>query len=87
MKNNIYNVGLSDTNISKLELCKIIKEFINNFTILEESFTNDPDQRNYVVSNKKIEGTGFKTRYSVRNGIQELIKGYKMLQNSKYGNI
>ncbi len=87
MKNNIYNVGLSDTNISKLELCQIIKEFINNFTILEESFTNDPDQRNYIVSNEKIEKTGFKTNFSIRDGIQELIKGYKMIQNSKYGNI
>ena len=76
MKNNIYNVGLSDTNISKLELCQIIKEFINNFKILEESFTNDPDQRNYIVSNEKIEKTGFKTNFSIRDGIQELIKGY-----------
>ena len=87
MKKNIYNVGLSDTNISKLELCQIIKEFINNFTILEESFTNDPDQRNYIVSNEKIEKTGFKTNFSIRDGIQELIKGYKMIQNSKYGNV
>ena len=87
MKKNIYNVGLSDTNISKLELCQIIKEFINNFTILEEGFTNDPDQRNYIVSNEKIEKTGFKTNFSIKDGIEELIKGYKMIQNSKYGNI
>ena len=87
MKNNIYNVGLSDSNISKLELCNAIKEFVENFVILEESFTNDPDQRNYIVSNKKIESTGFKTNFPIRDGIEELLKGFKMIKNSKYGNI
>ena len=87
MKNNIYNVGLSDSNISKLELCNTIKEFVNNFVILEESFTNDPDQRNYIVSNKKIESTGFKTNFSIKDGIEELLKGFKMIKNSRYGNI
>ncbi len=87
MKNNIFNVGLSDTNISKLQLCEIIKEYVKDFVILEESFTNDPDQRNYIVSNKKIEKTGFKTNYSIRDGIEELLKGYKMIKNTKYGNI
>tara|TARA_B100001057_G_C22785922_1_gene925537 strand:+ start:370 stop:1308 length:939 start_codon:yes stop_codon:yes gene_type:complete len=87
MKNNIYNVGLSDANISKLELCNIIRDFVDQFIVLEESFTNDPDQRNYIVSNEKIEKTGFKTRNNIRMGIEELIKGYKMIKNSKYGNI
>ena len=87
MKNNIYNVGLSDANLSKLELCNIIREFVDQFVVLEESFTNDPDQRNYIVSNEKIEKTGFKTKNNIRMGIEELIKGYKMIKNSKYGNI
>ncbi len=87
MKNNIYNVGLSDANISKLELCNIIRDFVDQFIVLEESFTNDPDQRNYIVSNEKIEKTGFKTKNNIRMGIEELIKGYKMIKNSKYGNI
>ena len=87
MKNNIYNVGLSDTNISKLELCNIIKEYLNDFVILEESFTNDPDQRNYIVSNNKIENTGFFPNFSIREGVEELLKGYTMIKNSKYGNV
>jgi len=87
MNNEIYNLGLSDTNISKLELCQRIKKFIPDFRILESQVGKDPDQRDYIVSNKKVEELGFKTKYSLDHGIQELIKGYKMLNNKKYGNI
>lgn len=87
MKNNIYNVGLSDANISKLELCNIIRDFVDQFIVLEESFTNDPDQRNYIVSNEKIEKTGFKTKYTLDDGIQELVKGYQMIKQSGYSNV
>ena len=47
----------------------------------------DPDQRNYIVSNAKIEATGFKQEYSLDRGIAELIKGYTMIRNSRYGNV
>ena len=47
----------------------------------------DPDQRNYIVSNEKIEKTGFVTQHSLESGIKELIKGYKMIRNTRYGNI
>ena len=86
MKNEIYNVGLSDTNISKLELCNEIKKLISDFYFTEAQFTKDPDQRNYIVSNKKIEKTGFQTEVSLRNGINELIKGFKFIDNLKYKN-
>jgi nucleoside-diphosphate-sugar epimerase len=87
MKSQIYNVGLSDANVSKKELCEKIQEHIPQFVFIDAPIGKDPDQRNYVVSNAKLEGTGFKQAYSLDFGIQELIKGYKMIRNSIYGNI
>ncbi len=87
MKNEPYNVGLSDANLSKLELCAKIKEHLPEFVYLEAPIGEDPDKRDYIVSNDKIESTGFKPAYSLDQGIQELIKGYKIIVNSKYGNI
>ena len=86
MKSEIYNVGLSDANLSKLELCEEIKKHLPNFTFVEEKIKKDPDQRNYIVSNKKIENTGFKPEFSLSYGINELIKGYTMLKNQSFGN-
>ena len=54
MKQNIYNVGLSDANLSKIELCNLIKSHINDFVFFEEKLSKDKDQRNYIVSNKKL---------------------------------
>lgn len=87
MKGEIYNVGLSDANLSKKELCEEIQKYIPNFVIMEADVGKDPDQRNYIVSNEKIEMTGFKPSNSLDMGIQELIKGYMMIRNSKYGNV
>jgi nucleoside-diphosphate-sugar epimerase len=87
MKNQPYNVGLSDANISKLELCAKIKEHLPEFTYMEAPIGEDPDKRDYIVSNEKIEGTGFKQKYSLDMGIQELIKGFTILNNSKYTNV
>jgi len=87
MKGQIYNVGLSDANVSKLELCERIKKRIPSFVFPEEKVGKDPDQRNYIVSNAKIEKTGFFPAFSLDAGIAELIKGYVMLRNSRYGNV
>ncbi|PIU03207.1 hypothetical protein COT44_04855 [Candidatus Shapirobacteria bacterium CG08_land_8_20_14_0_20_39_18] len=87
MKNEPYNVGLSDANLSKLELCAKIKEQAPGFIYLEASVGEDPDKRDYIVSNEKIEKTGFKPIYSLEMGIEELIKGYKMMANCLYGNV
>jgi nucleoside-diphosphate-sugar epimerase len=86
MKGEIYNVGLSDANLSKTELCHEIKKHLPNFTFVEEKIKKDPDQRNYIVSNEKIEKTGFLPKYSLSSGIKELIKGYTMLKNQNFGN-
>ena len=87
MKNEIYNVGLSSANVSKMELCEKIKEHIPHFSIMEAAIRKDPDQRNYIVSNAKLEATGFNTQFTLDDGITELIKGYQMIKNSIYGNI
>jgi nucleoside-diphosphate-sugar epimerase len=87
MKGQIYNVGLSDANVSKKELCERIQKQIPNFVFIEAAFGKDPDQRNYIVSNAKIEATGFKTENSLDKGIEELIKGYTMIKNTRYGNV
>ena len=86
MKNEPYNVGLSDANISKLELCAIIKKHLPEFVYMEAKIGEDVDKRNYIVSNEKIEKTGFKPDFTLDMGIKELIKGYTILKNSKYGN-
>lgn len=87
MKNEPYNVGLSDANLSKLELCAKIKEQVTDFIYLEAPVGEDPDKRDYIVSNEKIERTGFKPRHSLEMGIKELIKGYNIITNSKYSNV
>ncbi len=85
MKNNVYNVGLEDANLSKLELCKTIQKH-TQFEIFEKDLLKDPDQRNYIVSNKKLLNTGFKTKFSIDDGIIELIKGYKALKINQFRN-
>ena len=87
MKDEVYNTGLSDTNISKLELCAKIKEQLADFVYLEAPIGEDPDKRDYIVSNEKMEKTGYKPDYSLEMGIRELIKGYTILSNSKYSNV
>ena len=87
MRGQIYNVGLSSANVSKRELCNIIKTYVPRFEIVEAEIGKDKDQRNYVVSNDKIELEGFIPHFSLNNGIQELLKGFTMIKNTKYGNI
>ena len=86
-KDNIYNVGLSEANISKIDLCKKIKEIIPGFTFLESELGRDPDQRNYVVSNEKIEKAGFAPSRSLEMGLRELIKFIPMFSQKLYSNI
>jgi len=87
MKGQVYNVGLTGANVSKWELCEHIQKQVPNFAFLEAPVGKDPDQRNYIVSNAKIEATGFKPSYSLDMGITDLIKGYTMIKNTRYGNV
>jgi len=87
MQNNAFNVGLSDANLSKMELCREIQKQIPDFTFLEAKVGKDPDQRNYIVSNAKIEKTGFKPLISLPQGISELIKGYQIIRRNQFSNV
>jgi nucleoside-diphosphate-sugar epimerase len=87
MKNDVYNVGLDEANLSKLELCEKIKEHIPSLVYLEAAIGQDPDKRDYIVSNEKIRKAGFVAENSLDQGICELEKGYRILRNSKYSNV
>lgn len=87
MKGQTYNCGLSDANLSKIELCEKIKNHIPSFVYLEAPIGVDPDKRNYLVSNERIESFGFKPQCSIDDGIKELIKAYSIIKNSFYGNV
>jgi nucleoside-diphosphate-sugar epimerase len=87
MKGEPYNVGLSDANLSKAELCERIQKHVPSFVYLEAPLGEDPDKRDYIVSNEKIEATGYQPAFSLDVGIQELIKGYVMLRDTLYSNI
>ena len=73
LKNNIYNLGLSSANITKLALAKKIKNKVKNLKIKIITNAKDPDKRDYFVSNKKIENAGFKASIPLEKGISELI--------------
>jgi nucleoside-diphosphate-sugar epimerase len=87
MRGEIYNVGLSEANISKYELCQHIQKLVPSFVFMEAPFAKDPDQRNYVVSNTKIEATGYKASVDLSGGLAELVKGFAMVKNTLYGNV
>jgi len=87
MKGKPYNVGLEEANLSKLELCAQIKEHLPQFTYVEAPIGEDPDKRDYVVSNQRILGTGFRTEWNLDRGIRELIKAFTILRQSKYANV
>lgn len=86
---NAFNTGLSNANLSKWELAHEIKKFVPKFSIQLDDFFQDPDKRNYTVSNSKLENTGWKPYYSLQDGIKELIKAYTIIRNSnqKYTNL
>ena len=87
MKNQAYNVGLSEANLSKMELCLEIQKQVPEFCIMESEIGKDPDQRNYIVSNEKIEKTGFKPKVSIQQAISELIKGYQVVRRNDFTNL
>lgn len=87
MKGKPFNVGLSDANLSKAELCAKIQAHVSGFQYLEAQVGEDPDKRDYIVSNARIEATGYKPKHSLDDGIRELLKGFRMIRDRVYGNI
>ena len=82
-----YNVGLSDANLSKMELCLEIKKHVPEFSIMEAPIGKDPDQRNYIVSNAKIEATGYQPQVTLPRAITELIKGFQIIRRNQHANV
>ena len=87
MQGQAYNVGLSDANLSKRELCEEIKKQVPDFHFLDSPIGQDPDKRDYVVSNDKIEGTGFRPDFPLRAGIAELLKSFQIIRANGYSNV
>jgi nucleoside-diphosphate-sugar epimerase len=87
MKGRPYNVGLEDANLSKLELCEKIQRYLPSFTFVEAAIGEDPDKRDYIVSNQRILSTGYLPQWDLDRGIQELIKAFTILRQSKYANV
>ena len=87
MRGKPYNVGLDDANLSKLELCRVIQKLVPQFNYVEAPIGEDPDKRDYIVSNARLASTGFRTEWGLERGIRELIKGYTILRNSRFANV
>ena len=87
MKNRPYNVGLDNANLSKIELCQKIQKIIPNFVFFEAKIGEDPDKRDYIVSNARILATGYRAEWSIEQGIMDLVKCYTILQKNQYANV
>lgn len=87
MKGHPYNVGLSDANLSKRELCVEIQKVLPAFHYLISEIGKDIDKRNYIVSNDRIEKTGYMPQVSLNQGIKELVKGFQIIRRNQYANI
>jgi nucleoside-diphosphate-sugar epimerase len=87
MKGQAFNVGLSSANLTKRQLCEKIKEYVPGFYIHSAPVGEDPDKRDYLVSNAKIEGLGWKPAYSLDDGIKELLKAYSLLRPNQFANV
>jgi len=87
MRGRPYNAGLEEANLSKLELCAEIKKHLPQFVYLEAPIGEDPDKRDYIVSNARIRSTGYRTEWPLARGIAELIKGYRIVRNARFANV
>jgi len=87
MRGEAYNVGLGAANLSKEELALEIKRFVPELLIQAAAIGSDPDKRNYVVSNEKIKKKGFEAQHSLEEGIQQLLKCFRMLPPGPFANV
>ncbi len=87
VKNEIYNVGLTAANMTKLDLCQEIQKVIPELKITTNSEMKDPDKRDYVISNEKIESSGFICKYSLQDGLQELKKIFVLGRTPEDANV
>lgn len=82
MRGQVYNLGNTSANVNKMDLCLAIKKQVPDFYITESEINKDPDQRNYIVSNEKLENTGWFPRYSLDDTIKEILKACPIIKNT-----
>ncbi len=87
MKGEPYNVGLSSANLTKMQLCEKLKQYVPALYIHEAAIGEDPDKRDYLVSNEKIESLGWMPDHTLDSGIQELMKGYRIIKANQFANV
>ena len=87
MKGKPYNLGLDDANLSKIELCQVIQKILPKFIFQEAQVGEDPDKRDYIVSNARILATGYCPDWGLERGIRELVKCYTIIRKSQYANV
>lgn len=87
MKGQPFNVGLSSANLSKRQLCEKIKEYVPDFCIQSAPVGEDPDKRDYIVSNQKIEALGWRPAHTLDDGIRELLKGFRLMRVNALANV
>ena len=88
MKGQAYNLGLSSANLSKLELCLSgSAPHLPNIRLYRSAHRRRPRQEGLLVSNEKLERTGWTPDWSLDDGIRELIGGFQMIRNSRYANV
>ena len=87
MKGHPYNVGLDEANLNKIELCRAIQQRVPQFVFTEAPIGEDPDKRDYIVSNARILSTGYQPEWSIDRGIRELVKAYQIVRKSGHGNV
>ena len=87
MLGEAYNLGLSSANLTKRQLAEKIKEHLQDFFIYSAEIGEDPDKRDYLVSNEKLENTGWTPDYNLDDGIKELIKGYSIIRPNSFANV
>jgi len=82
-----YNLGLDSANLSKEALALKIQEYVPSFYLHFSEIGSDPDKRNYIVSNQRLQEAGFEAFRTLDDGIEELLKGYRMMGRSQFGNV
>lgn len=87
MKGYPYNVGLDDANLSKVELCQTIQRVLPQFVFTEAPIGEDPDKRDYIVSNARILSTGYTPEWTIERGIRELVSAYQIVRKGGHGNV
>jgi nucleoside-diphosphate-sugar epimerase len=87
MQGEAFNLGLSSANLTKRELAEKIKGYVPELHLITAAVGEDPDKRDYLVSNEKIESLGWSADYSLDDGIQELLKSFQILRPNRYANI